>query len=276
MGQNCIMDTRVCLISYTPKIERVCAAAMRSCYSSMAAHELYLDQENFTQSMVEKLINKAIELGHYSILEHGVLTFSLQGVSRVLTHQLVRHRMASFSQQSQRHVNIESEVKWYIIPPSIKDFRSKIKLGDSELNLSYDDFMRISAEYYKILLDTVKKEDARFLLPNATVTNITLTSNPRELRHIYSLRCDLSAQWEIRDVCWAMLALSYLIAPNIFSTLDAPAKNSKDVLLKLEKLKNIVDRQRSGFEKLDSGKVFELNLGEFELEHPVKALILRL
>ncbi len=270
------MDTKVCLMSYTPKIERLCAAAMRSCYSSKAAHELYLDQENFTQFMVEKLINKAVELGHYSVLEHGVLTFSLQGVSRVLTHQLVRHRMASFSQQSQRHVNIEGEGKWYITPPSIKDFRAKIKLGDSKLNLSYDDFMRISAEYYKILLDKVNKEDARFLLPNATVTNITLTANPRELRHIYSLRCDPSAQWEIRDVCWTMLALSYLIAPNIFSTFDAPAKNSKATLLKLEKLKNIVDEQRNDFEKLDSGKVFELNLEKFELEHIVKALIVKL
>lgn len=270
------MHTKVCLISYTPKIERVCAAAMRSCYSTKAAHELYLDNETFPQAMVEKLIRKAIELGHYSILEHGTLTFSLQTVSRVLTHQLVRHRMASFSQQSQRHVRIESEGKWYITPPSLKDFKTKIKLGKLELDLSYEDFMKMSAEYYKILLDKISKEDARFILPNATLTNITLTANPRELRHIYSLRCDPSAQWEIRDVCWVMLALSYLIAPNIFSTFDAPAKNSKDALFKLEKLKSLVDEQRNDFEKMGSGKVFELNLDKLELEHTVKGSAVKL
>ncbi|MCX8189151.1 MAG: FAD-dependent thymidylate synthase [Nitrososphaeria archaeon] len=270
------MNSKVCLISYTPKIERLCAAAMRSCYSNKAAHELYLDEENFPQSTVEKLINKAIELGHYSILEHGVLTFSLQAVSRVLTHQLVRHRMASFSQQSQRHVNIIEDKEWYIKPNTLKEHKVEVKLDDTKLVISYDDFMKISAEYYKMLLENINKEDARFILPNATLTNITLTANPRELRHIYSLRCDPSAQWEIRDVCWVMLALSYLIAPNIFSTLDAPAKNANDVLSKLEKLKAIINEQRSYFEKLDSGKVFELNLKEFELEHTVKGLIVKL
>lgn len=268
------MNTKVYLISYTPEIERICAAAMRSCYSTKASYEFFLDLQTFTQFQVGKLIKKAVELGHYSILEHGVLTFSLQGISRVLTHQLVRHRVASFSQQSQRHVNVKDE-QWYITPPSIKNLE-KIKLDEAKLDISYNDFMKISAEYYKMLLDKVNKEDARFILPNATLTNMTLTANPRELRHIYSLRCDPSAQWEIRDVCWVMLALSYLIAPNIFSTLDPPAKNSKDVLSKLEKLKDIVNEQRGHFEKLDRGTVYELNLEKLELEHMVRGLILRL
>ncbi|MGB9727207.1 MAG: FAD-dependent thymidylate synthase [Nitrososphaeria archaeon] len=270
------MDAKVYLISYTPMIERVCAAAMRSCYSMKSAHEIFFDQQNFTEYDVERLINKAIELGHYSVLEHGSLTFSLQGISRALTHQLVRHRMASYSQQSQRHVKVRGEVQWYIIPKSLKNCKEKIFFDGKEIEISYEKFMKLAEEYYKMLLNKVGKEDARFILPNATLTHITLTANPRELRHIYSLRCDPTAQWEIRDVCWTMLALSYLIAPNIFSTLDPPAKNSKQAIEKLETLKNIIKRQKEEFNNIASGTVYELDLQKLELEHSVRGFILKL
>jgi len=269
------MDAKVCLLSYTPMVERVCAAAMRSCYSQKSSYELFLDQQALKQADVERLIKRAIELGHHSVLEHGALTFSLEGVSRVLTHQLVRHRMASYSQQSQRHVAVK-DLQWYIKPPSLADFREKIMVDGRELEISYDDFMKISAEYYRMLLGKARKEDARFILPNATLTSITLTANPRELRHIYSLRCDPSAQWEIRDVCWTMLALSYLIAPNIFSTFDPPAKNSKEAMETLETLKDVVDGQREDFKRLAPGKVYELSLGELKLEHEVKGFIVKM
>ena len=269
------MSAKVYLFSYTPMIERVCAAAMRSCYSNRPAHELFLDQQNFAEQDVEGLIKKAVELGHYSVLEHGSLTFSLQGISRALTHQLVRHRMASYSQQSQRHVNVRGNGQWYIIPNSLKNGVEKIFYEGKEMEISYDKFMKLVTEYYKILLNKVSKEDARFILPNATLTHITLTANPRELRHIYSLRCDPAAQWEIRDVCWTMLALSYLIAPNIFATLDPPAKNSKEALEMLEKLKNVVDEQREGFNKLCPGTVYRLDLEDLKLEHEVEGYIIK-
>ena len=270
------MNTKVYLLSYMPMIERVCAAAMRSCYSTRPAHEIFLDQQNFTEQDAEHLIKKAVELGHYSVLEHGSLTFSLQGVSRALTHQLVRHRMASFSQQSQRHVNVRSDGQWYIIPDSLKNGEEKIFYEEKEIKISYDKFMKLVAEYYKRLLNKASKEDARFILPNATLTHITLTANPRELRHIYSLRCDPAAQWEIRDVCWTMLALSYLIAPNIFATLDPPAKNSKEALEMLEKLKKVVDGQREGFNKLCQGTVYKLDLEDLKLEHEVEGYIIKI
>ncbi|MBC7091899.1 MAG: FAD-dependent thymidylate synthase [Nitrososphaeria archaeon] len=270
------MEAKVYLISYTPMIERVCAAAMRSCYSMRSAHEIFLDQQNFTEYDVERLIKKAIELGHYSVLEHGSLTFSLQGISRALTHQLVRHRMASYSQQSQRHVKVRDDGQWYIIPKSLRNCKEKIFFDEKEIEISYEKFMKLAEEYYKMLLNKVGKEDARFILPNATLTHITLTANPRELRHIYSLRCDPAAQWEIRDICWTMLALSYLIAPNIFSTLDQPAKNSKQVIEKLETLKNIIKRQKEKFDRLSSGTIYELDLQRLELEHDVRGFIIKL
>ncbi len=269
------MSAKVFLISYTPDIERVCASAMRSCYSSKAAHYLYLDKEGFPDGEVKRMIKKALELGHVDVLEHGSLTFSIEGVSRSLTHQLVRHRIASYSQQSQRHVSIKKDTEWYVIPPSILKERGKFQLNGKVHEMEFAEFMKIISDYYASLLEKVRKEDARFVLPNATKTNITMTTNPRELRHIFSLRCDMAAQWEIRDVCWAMHALCYLIAPTIFSTLDPPAGSVKESLENFEIMKRIVDEQRNLFERAKVGEIVKINLEEMKLEHKVEAFVIK-
>lgn len=264
---------KVYLISYTPELERVCASAMRSCYSARTAHELFLDREGFPDSEVGRMIRKALELGHLDVLEHGSLTFSIEGVSRSLTHQLVRHRLASYSQQSQRHVTVKRG--WYVVPPSLKGAKGKFSLNGKEYEMGMEEFMQLISSFYESLLDKVKKEDARFVLPNATMTNITMTANPRELRHVFGLRCDVAAQWEIRDVCWAMQSLSYLVAPTIFSTLQPPAGNVEECRATFERMKELVDSQRSGFERLRAGEVFELDLRELKLVHEVRAFAIK-
>jgi thymidylate synthase (FAD) len=248
---------------------------MRSCYSSKPAHKLFLDKEGFPESEVRRMIKKALELGHLDVLEHGSLTFSMEGVSRSLTHQLVRHRIASYSQQSQRHVAIKKERPWYIAPPSLKGEKGKFRVAGLEVEMGFDDFLGLVADFYESLLDKVRKEDARFVLPNATTSNITMTTNPRELRHIFSLRCDMAAQWEIRDVCWAMLSLSYMVAPTIFSTLDPPAGNVKESVENFVRMKEGVDAQREGFLRAGRGEVVELDLSNLVLEHPVKAYLIK-
>jgi len=252
--------TKVFLLSYTPDLERLCASAMRSCYSDKPSHEIYLSAD-FGDGQVKRMLRKATEAGHLSVVEHASLTFSISGVSRALTHQLVRHRLASYSQQSQRHVKLKGE-KWYLKPSSIQD-------------ATFDALMAEVNKYYdSLLLRGIPKEDARLVLPNATLTHITVTTNPRELRRIFSLRCDIAAQWEIRDVCWVMLGLSLLVAPNIFSTLEPPAALSKEVLHRLEKLAKEVDEQRNEFNELKRGNVFEFKT-TIDLEHPVAGYALK-
>lgn len=246
---------------------------MRSCYSSRTAHEIFLDRKSFPDSEVRRMIKKALELGHVDVLEHGAFTFSLQGVSRSLTHQLVRHRLASYSQQSQRHVSVKRG--WYVVPPSLEGVKGKFSLEGKEYEMEMKDFMNLIVDFYKDLLGKVRKEDARFVLPNATMTNITMTANPRELRHVFGLRCDTAAQWEIRDVCWAMQSLSYLIAPTIFSTLQPPAGNVEECKIIFERMKELVDSQREGFERLQPGEVFELGLRELKLTHEVRAFVIK-
>jgi len=251
--------TEVYLVSYTPDLERVCAAAMRSCHSQKPSHATYSDR-SFDEEKVGYMIRKAIELGHLGVIEHGSLTFSISGVSRSFTHQLVRHRLASYSQQSQRHVRMRGE-RWYLRPPKLKDEK-------------FDQFMALVKGYYDSVLEVVTEEDARFVLPNAALTHITMTANPREFRHVFSFRCDPSAQWEIRDVCWAMLGLSMLIAPNIFSSLDPPAARSEEAMRRFELLRSGVDAQREEFRRLERGRVFKLKVG-VDLEHPVDAYALK-
>lgn len=261
---------RIFLFSYTRDIERVCAAAMRSCYSSLPAFSLFRakhsrdeTEETLTQDRVKELIRKALKAGHLSVLEHGLLTFDLQGVSRALTHQLVRHRIASFSQQSQRHVRIDAESDWYVIPPN---------LGD-ESKRRFEERMRAVASWY---LEESKSgtriEDARFYLPNAAKTNIVVSMNPRELLHVFKMRCGAEAQWEIRAVAWAMMACSKIIAPNIFSEpqhLHADTYFAK----REETLEDILSHVRTRFENASAGETVEIPLTKLELGFDVRAFV---
>lgn len=200
---------RVKLLSYTGDAEKLCAAAAQSCYSEKPASELLVDIDDTRSG---KIISKVVGMGHHSVIEHACYTFSVEGVSRALTHQLVRHRIASYSQQSQRYVPMDRAD--YVIPPSIEK--------DGEIA---DEFRKLMEEIWKVyrrLAEKVDVEDARYVLPNACTTNITITMNARELLHFFSLRCCNRAQWEIREVADRMLAEVKRVSPAIFENAGPP------------------------------------------------------
>ncbi len=194
---------KVVLLNYTKNPDQVCAAAAQSCYSEKGASELF---EKTTDERSKKMIKKVVGMGHLSVVEHAYFTFSVEGVSRALTHQLVRHRIASYSQQSQRYVDMDKAE--YVIPPSIQ--------GDEAAKRLYKKAMDDAWKAYRELAKKADKEDARYVLPNACHTNITVTMNARELWHFFSLRCCRRAQWEIRMMAWKMLAEAKQAAPILF------------------------------------------------------------
>ena len=197
---------KVTLLAHTPEPEKVCAAAARSCYSGDGASDL-LDSK-----YPEKFLAGVVKMGHESVIEHAVFTFSVEGVSRSLTHQLVRHRIASFSQQSQRYVSLETPD--YVTPITVE--------GDGERERIFRETMEAAwAAYNRLLEAGVPAEDARYVLPNACTTNITITMNARELRHMFSLRCCNRAQWEIREMADRMLELCKEACPSMFADAGA-------------------------------------------------------
>jgi thymidylate synthase (FAD) len=196
-------QVKVVLLNYTKNPDKVCAAAAQSCYSDKGASELF---DSTTDEKAKKMIKKVVGMGHLSVVEHAYFTFSVEGVSRSLTHQLVRHRIASYSQQSQRYVSMGKAE--YVLPPSIA--------GDPESKRLYKKTMDDAWKAYNELAKKVPKEDARYVLPNACDTNITVTMNARELWHFFSLRCCRRAQWEIRMMAWKMLAEARKAAPILF------------------------------------------------------------
>jgi thymidylate synthase (FAD) len=197
---------KVKLLQFTLEPEKVCALAARLCYSSTTIDELF---ESFDKEKIEKLLSKVISSGHYSVLEHASFTFGAEGVSRVLLAQLTRHRVASFSVQSQRYVKFKDGLE-FIVPESIKKNTNLLK--------KYNDFLSHVEKLYKEFLDTgVLAEDARFIFPNSTATKILFTMNARELRHFFSLRTCNRAQWEIRELACYMLNLVKKEAPLLFN-----------------------------------------------------------
>ena len=202
------MDVR--LLSHTPDPERAIAAAARLCYAPVGAAELL---ETMSDDAVRKVLKTIITSGHTSALEHASYTFAIDGVSRALTHQLVRHRLASYNQQSQRYVSYTDDPA-FIVPPSVAEnpeAREAFLDACGQAFLSYREQLELG----------VPAEDARYLLPNAMETKIVVTMNIRELLHFFELRCCKRAQWEIREVAMRMLALAEPTAPYIF--MDAGA-----------------------------------------------------
>jgi thymidylate synthase (FAD) len=200
---------RVELIAYTPDPAEICAMAAKGCYSQDPAYSIELSQEQ-----IEKMLKQVIESGHHSTIEHASFTFSVEGVSRALTHQLVRHRIASFSQQSQRYVEMEEPT--YVIPPSIVSQSN----GKPYVEKAYVHFQiaMVTAwnEYDELIKLGIPPEDARFVLPNACTTNITITMNARELLHFFELRMCNRAQWEIREMAKGMYHHCMAVCPEIF------------------------------------------------------------
>lgn len=203
---------KVILIRHTLSPEETIALGAKLCYSKSTI-------ENLTEKISEKdqsaFIEKLKSMGHESIFEHASFTFGIEGVSRVLLAQLTRHRLASFSVQSQRYVSYESGFG-YIIPPNIE------ALGSEAVRKYAEQMNQIESWYVdwqKQLGNLGEKtnEDARFVLPNACETRILMTMNVRELWHFFSLRMCNRAQWEIRTMAEQMHRLCLETAPALFA-----------------------------------------------------------
>ena len=217
------------LIAHTPEPEKVVAAAAKLCYSDAHITDLLdgLDEEK-----TARFLTMLSDLGHASPIEHASFTFGIEGVSRTLLAQITRHRIASFSVQSQRYVRLDDFR--YVIPPEIEAI--------PEAKAAFIESMNEDAQRY---LDLVQKledghtarlmaegmpekqarakaskqanEDARFVLPNACETRLIVTMNTRELLHFFELRCCSRAQWEIRALATEMLRLCRKTAPVMFA-----------------------------------------------------------
>ena len=196
---------RVRLLSHTMDPELVCGAAALTSSKSGAPSEIFDEMDLET---ARRKILQVTGYGHVSVIEHASFTFSVEGVSRAMTHQLVRHRVASYTQQSQRYVSYDT-LEEYVTPKAIGE--------NAEAKQVYDEALsKISEAYRKLLEKGISKEDARFVLPNAAKTNIMVTMNARELRHFFNLRCCTRAQWEIREVANEMLRQAREVAPALF------------------------------------------------------------
>lgn len=221
---------KVSLLEFTPNPEKVVASAAKLCYSPSSVEEI---TRNLTPESAGDFVKMLAKIGHESPLEHVSFTFGIEGVSRSLLAQITRHRIASYSVQSQRYVkNFECE---YVIPPEIE------KSGEAKKE--FVDFMLEAQRKYEKLTDILKEkytkdlkeegklseaeidkvaekmaiEDARYVLPNAYATKIICTFNARSLLNFFSHRCCNRAQWEIRNLACEMLKLVKNEAPNIFA-----------------------------------------------------------
>lgn len=199
------------LLYHTPDPERAIATAARLCYAPVGATEL---METMPEERVRSVLATVIKSGHLSTLEHASYTFAVDGVSRALTHQLVRHRIASFNQQSQRYVKFADGVP-VVKPGTVTDNDEASRIFDETVDA-------IEAAYARLLELGVPAEDARYLLPNAAESKIVITMNVRELLHFFSLRCCNRAQWEIRSLACEMLSLCRKAAPLLFAHAGPP------------------------------------------------------
>lgn len=174
-----------------------------------------------------KRARRCFKRGHLSVFEHVSVTWRIKGISRACSHQLVRHRLASFCQLSQRYVKVDTDADWYVIPPSIRE--------DDRMLEEYASEMWRCAEHYKSLLDDgMKPEDARYVLPEATKTDIIVTMNLREFMSFYKARSDKAAQWEIRELAEDMMRSFYMLGGEWMEV----------VHMIEEKVKGEVDEQR--------------------------------
>lgn len=208
---------KVKLLSYTKNAQEVVSSAIKQCYSAVGANEL---TKKISPQKQKELIQMVLASGHTSTLEHASFTFAIEGISRACSHQLVRHRIASYSQQSQRYVDFSKKGVSFVIPPSIKRTPSLLKefkkiLGQTE------------EAYFSLRKKNVNPEDARFVLPNAAETKIVVTMNARELLHFFELRLCNRAQWEIRRMAQAMLREVKKVAPAIFAVAGPTCETQK-------------------------------------------------
>lgn len=219
---------KVILLAYTPEPEKIVATAAKLCYSSSDIGTL---TEGLTPEKTESFIDMLVSVGHESVMEHVSFTFGIEGISRACSHQLVRHRIASYSQKSQRYVN-ENDFE-FVTPPAINDSpeaKAEFLRMIGEITSSYSKIADIlTASHTERFISEgmdeksasskarkLANEDARFILPNACETKIVVTMNVRSLFNFFRHRCCNRAQWEIRDVANEMLKLCLQTAPHIF------------------------------------------------------------
>ena len=194
---------KVELIAVTPQADSTAATAAHLCYAGISISDL---KKKVTPDYAKRLVKNLIDSGHLSPLEHVSFTFAIEGISRACSHQLVRHRIASHSQQSQRYVK-ETGFN-FIVPHSIKENKQAL--------LVFNESIEQSKKAYNELLKTVPAEDARFVLPNACETRIIVTMNTRSLYNFFERRLCARAQWEIRQLAEEMFRLCKQAAPLLF------------------------------------------------------------
>lgn len=220
---------KVNLLRYTPDSEKLIASAAKLCYSAVGVDKI---EDKLTEESTNKFLDMLMGLGHESPIEHVSFTFAVEGISRVLTHQLVRHRIGcSYSQQSQRYVKLDQFE--YIMPPAIEAIpaaKEKFIKAMEDDQRYYDELTEILFEkHYKANIDNgcsekqakrlaEKKsiEDARYVFPNACETKVVFTMNARALSNFFKHRCCNRAQWEIRELATEMLSQVKKVAPTLF------------------------------------------------------------
>lgn len=198
------MPCAVELIAHTTDPVRVVAAAAKLCYSPSSAACLF---EGLQEDKASEFLQRLRSVGHLSPFEHASFTFAIDGLSRVASHQLVRHRVASYSQQSQRYVTMGAPRA--VTPPSVAGNPEALSLWSERVEESF-------RAYERLVELGVPKEDARFLLPHGWETSLVMTMNARELNHFFSLRLCKRAQWEIRALAMKMLTLVHATARELF------------------------------------------------------------
>jgi thymidylate synthase (FAD) len=216
---------KVQLLSNTAKPEKVIATAAKVCYSPGTTAEVW--DAGFS---IPEFIDKLISMGHMSPFEHASFTFGIDGISRACSHQLVRHRIASFSQQSQRYVTYSAmELTDFVAPDPIIE-------GSEDAFSYYTDCLDDISQMYEGMVEILVKdgfsktqaaENARYLLPNAMTTNLVMTMNARELMHFFELRCCRRAQEEINQLAWTMLETLRSQFPTIFEDCGPNCLTSK-------------------------------------------------
>lgn len=197
---------KVVLLRHTEEPELTIATAGHLCYAGIGIEEL---QKKMDKPRVERMINQLVSSGHFSVLEHANFTFGIEGVSRACTHQLVRHRLASYAQQSQRYVDEKNFA--FIVPPKVKENKETHKKFLAHM----EECKRL---YGELAAAGIPKEDARFVLPNAAETRIIVTMNARSLMNFFERRLCTRAQWEIRELANAMLEELKKAAPLLFGS----------------------------------------------------------
>ncbi len=219
---------KVTLITYTPMPEKTVASAAKLCYSSS---DIASVSEQLTDEKTASFVEMLAEIGHESPIEHASFTFGIEGVSRSLLAQITRHRIASFSVQSQRYVAENSFS--YVIPPEIENMpmaKKEYLRAMEEDRIHYEnltamlkrkhksEFIAAGQDEKTASRNAEKKaiEDARFVLPNACETKMIMTMNARSLLNFFNHRCCNRAQWEIRALADQMFSLVYAVAPNLF------------------------------------------------------------